>query len=205
MQPAQVAQGFAAAGDQQQQLAQQQQQQQQTYQQAFGGQQQQQQFAQPMQQQQAITPEVVQQVLALFGGGMMNPALAGMMQMQMQQAAGLGVQFQPMQAAQPQIVRAVQPAGAQWRGGGGGGGDGKSENVLFVRGFTECSDEEVRPLFAPYGATQFDIPRNQEGRPRNFCFVHFPSAEQAAAAVQGMDGKALPNGKTLQVRMKGQR
>eukprot|EP01059_Diplonema_ambulator_P004729 TRINITY_DN1445_c0_g2_i1.p1 TRINITY_DN1445_c0_g2~~TRINITY_DN1445_c0_g2_i1.p1 ORF type:complete len:361 (+),score=124.22 TRINITY_DN1445_c0_g2_i1:45-1127(+) len=90
-------------------------------------------------------------------------------------------------------------------GGGMGGGmmGGAPNNILFVRGFFEANEPEVLQLFEGFGCTKIDIPKGREGKPKNFCFVHFADTSAAQNAMNRMNGFLLPNGRSLQVKFRG--
>lgn len=69
---------------------------------------------------------------------------------------------------------------------------------LFVGNLSfDVSEEELRNAFAAWGATGATIPMNQSGRPKGFGYVDV-AAEQAAEAIQAMQGKEL-GGRALDV------
>eukprot|EP01064_Diplonema_japonicum_P013503 TRINITY_DN2106_c3_g3_i1.p1 TRINITY_DN2106_c3_g3~~TRINITY_DN2106_c3_g3_i1.p1 ORF type:complete len:398 (+),score=117.74 TRINITY_DN2106_c3_g3_i1:53-1246(+) len=88
-------------------------------------------------------------------------------------------------------------------GGGMGGGGGVPNNVLFVRGFFEANESEAMQLFEGFGCTRVDVPKGREGKPKNFCFVHFSDQTAAQNAMNKMNGFNLPNGRSLQVKFRG--
>ena len=63
-----------------------------------------------------------------------------------------------------------------------------------------ASEDEVRELFAQYGAVdKVSLVTDREtGRARGFGFVEMPDSRAAQAAIQGLNGTAL-NGRALTV------
>ena len=89
--------------------------------------------------------------------------------------------------------------------GGYNGGTGMPSNVIFVHGVGGATEREVLDLIYPsFGATakiaKVDVPKGNNGEPRNFCFIHYANVRDAQRALS-LDGHGL-NGKTLQVRFK---
>ncbi|HET6370034.1 MAG TPA: RNA-binding protein [Nitrospiria bacterium] len=72
---------------------------------------------------------------------------------------------------------------------------------IFVGNLSrEVSDDELRQAFEAFGAvdTAAVIKDKFTGQSRGFGFVEMPSAEEAKAAIEGMNGKDL-KGRTLNV------
>lgn len=60
------------------------------------------------------------------------------------------------------------------------------------------TEEDLSRFFAPWGATQVTLPTDEVGRPKGFGFVEIPEDDQAARAIEAMNGKEL-EGRTLTV------
>jgi RNA recognition motif-containing protein len=72
---------------------------------------------------------------------------------------------------------------------------------LFVGNMSfQTSEAELRGLFEPFGqVTRVHIAMDREtGRARGFAFVEMPNDAEAAAAITGLDGKAV-GGRNLKV------
>jgi RNA recognition motif-containing protein len=62
---------------------------------------------------------------------------------------------------------------------------------LFVGNLSfDVSEDELREVFAPYGASDVVIPTSDGGRPKGFGFVEVET-DQAQAAISALDGKEL--------------
>jgi cold-inducible RNA-binding protein len=63
-----------------------------------------------------------------------------------------------------------------------------------------CNDDDLRELFTPFGevASARVVLDRETGRSRGFGFVQMPSGDEAAKAIQGLDGQDL-NGRPLRV------
>ena len=76
-------------------------------------------------------------------------------------------------------------------------------NKLFVGGLSwNTSSEGLREVFENYGeVTEAKVVTDREtGRSRGFGFVTFVSADNADAAIKGLDGKEV-DGKTIKVNV----
>ncbi|MBI2943780.1 MAG: RNA-binding protein, partial [Candidatus Wallbacteria bacterium] len=64
----------------------------------------------------------------------------------------------------------------------------------------QVTEEDVKGLFTAHGEVKsIELPWDQaSGRPRGFCFIDMPNAEEAAAAVNAVNGHSL-GGRTLVV------
>ncbi|CAI5459499.1 unnamed protein product [Closterium sp. Yama58-4] len=88
-------------------------------------------------------------------------------------------------------------------GGGGGGGDRSGNNQqqqqytnLYVKGLgEETTDEELLKVFLAFGAIKSAVVmREADGRSKGFGFVNFEKAEDAAKAVEGVNGRRVVKG-----------
>jgi cold-inducible RNA-binding protein len=63
-----------------------------------------------------------------------------------------------------------------------------------------CNDDDLRELFAPFGEVSSArvVLDRETGRSRGFGFVQMPSGDEAAKAIQGLDGQDL-DGRPLRV------
>ncbi|XP_064589507.1 RNA-binding protein 28 [Zonotrichia leucophrys gambelii] len=64
---------------------------------------------------------------------------------------------------------------------------------LILRNLSfQCSEEELRALFAPFGpVVELNLPRKPDGTPRGFAFVQLRNLREAAAALRGLNGTQL--------------
>ncbi|KAH7817183.1 putative ELAV protein [Monocercomonoides exilis] len=88
-------------------------------------------------------------------------------------------------------------------GGARAGGDGSY--TLFVYGIpTEEPDDWVRAYFAQYGEIlRLTVPTTETGQKKQFAFVTYKTFEQAAGAINALNGASVGvGGKTLQVSFK---
>ena len=72
---------------------------------------------------------------------------------------------------------------------------------LFVGNMSfQTTEEELRALFAPFGQiTRIHIAKDREtGRARGFAFVEMPNDDEAAKAMEGLNGKEV-GGRALKV------
>jgi len=63
-----------------------------------------------------------------------------------------------------------------------------------------CNDDDLRELFQPFGQVEGArvITDRETGRSRGFGFVQMPNSEEAAQAIQNLDGKDM-DGRPLRV------
>jgi len=63
-----------------------------------------------------------------------------------------------------------------------------------------CNDDDLRELFQPFGEVESArvVLDRETGRSRGFGFVQMPKAEEAAQAIQGLNGQDM-NGRPLRV------
>ncbi|MDD5718230.1 MAG: RNA-binding protein [Candidatus Krumholzibacteria bacterium] len=63
-----------------------------------------------------------------------------------------------------------------------------------------CNDDDLRELFQPFGQVEGArvITDRETGRSRGFGFVQMPNSEEAAQAIQNLDGKDM-DGRLLRV------
>jgi cold-inducible RNA-binding protein len=73
-------------------------------------------------------------------------------------------------------------------------------NVFVGNLSYQTTDGELEALFSPYGAVErVTVVRDREtGQPRGFAFVEMTNANEAANAMQAVNGREL-NGRTLNV------
>uniref|UniRef100_I2CRH6 RRM domain-containing protein n=1 Tax=Nannochloropsis gaditana (strain CCMP526) TaxID=1093141 RepID=I2CRH6_NANGC len=68
------------------------------------------------------------------------------------------------------------------------------KSIVYVGGLDEqCTEEMLHAAFIPFGdIVEVNIPKDfKENTTRGFGFVHFESAEDAAAAIDNMEGAEL--------------
>ena len=68
---------------------------------------------------------------------------------------------------------------------------------IFVGGLAlTITEAELRQVFTPYGrvASVQILQERETGRSRGFGFVEMPSASEAQAAIEGLNGRALEGG-----------
>ena len=78
-----------------------------------------------------------------------------------------------------------------------------SQSKLYVGNMSyQSSEADLEEAFAAYGTVRSVniIMDRDTGRPRGFAFVEMDSAEEAQAAIQGLDGTDL-GGRTLKVNV----
>lgn len=78
------------------------------------------------------------------------------------------------------------------------------ENTLYIAGLpADCSDLDLYKVFSPFGAIACQGVRVIQGqKPRGIGFVNFLEAMAAELAIETLNGCQLPDGSTLQVKIK---
>ena len=78
-----------------------------------------------------------------------------------------------------------------------------SESKLYVGNISfRMTDDDLQKVFAEYGTVQSAtmVMDRETGRPRGFGFVEMSTAEEAQAAITGLDG-AMVEGRNLRVNV----